>query len=63
MAERGSGVILSLTSGSARGSHPMMGGTGPADAATEAFLRYLAAEMVRAASASPASTPRAWPGR
>jgi NAD(P)-dependent dehydrogenase (short-subunit alcohol dehydrogenase family) len=45
MAERGSGVILSLTSGSARGSHPMMGGTGPADAATEAFLRYLAAEM------------------
>jgi enoyl-[acyl-carrier-protein] reductase (NADH) len=45
MAEQGSGVILSLTSGSARGSHPMMGGTGPADAATEAFLRYLAAEI------------------
>jgi NAD(P)-dependent dehydrogenase (short-subunit alcohol dehydrogenase family) len=45
MAEQGSGVILSLTSGSARGSAPMMGGTGPADAATETFLRYLAAEM------------------
>ena len=45
MAEQGSGVIISLTSGSARGSAPMMGGTGPADAATETFLRYLAAEM------------------
>lgn len=45
MAEQGSGVILGLTSGSARGAMPGMGGTGPADAATEAFLRYLAAEM------------------
>jgi NAD(P)-dependent dehydrogenase (short-subunit alcohol dehydrogenase family) len=45
MAEQGSGVILSMTSGSARGSAPMMGGTGPADAATETFLRHLAAEM------------------
>ena len=44
MAEQGSGVILSLTSGSARGGMPLMGGTGPADAATETFLRYLAAE-------------------
>ena len=45
MAEHGSGgVILHLTSGSARGTAPGMGNTGPADAATEAFLRYLAAE-------------------
>jgi NAD(P)-dependent dehydrogenase (short-subunit alcohol dehydrogenase family) len=45
MTEQGSGVILALTSGSSRGTHPMMGGTGPADAATETFLRYLAAEV------------------
>jgi NAD(P)-dependent dehydrogenase (short-subunit alcohol dehydrogenase family) len=45
MAEQGSGVVLSLTSGSARGSAPMMGNTGPADAAVEAFMRYLAAEV------------------
>ena len=45
MTEQGSGVILSLTSGSARGSSPMMGNTGPADAAVEAFMRYLAAEV------------------
>jgi len=45
MVEQGSGVILSLTSGSARGSAPMMGNTGPADAAVEAFMRYLAAEV------------------
>jgi NAD(P)-dependent dehydrogenase (short-subunit alcohol dehydrogenase family) len=45
MAAQGSGVILSLTSGSAKGTMPGMGGTGPADAATEAFLRYLAAEV------------------
>ncbi len=44
MSEQGSGVILALTSGSSRGTSPMMGGTGPADAATEAFLRYLARE-------------------
>ena len=47
MVEQGSGVILSLTSGSSRGTHPMMGGTGPADAATETFMRYLAAEVGR----------------
>jgi NAD(P)-dependent dehydrogenase (short-subunit alcohol dehydrogenase family) len=41
----GSGVILHLTSGSARGTQPGMGNTGPADAATEAFHRYLAAEL------------------
>jgi NADP-dependent 3-hydroxy acid dehydrogenase YdfG len=33
MIEQGSGVILALDSGSANGS-PMMGGTGPADAAS-----------------------------
>ncbi len=39
MVEQGSGVILAITSGSSAGTHPMMGGTGPADAATEVFLR------------------------
>jgi len=45
MAKQGSGVILSLTSASARATSPLMGNTGPADAATETFLRYLAAEV------------------
>jgi NAD(P)-dependent dehydrogenase (short-subunit alcohol dehydrogenase family) len=45
MTEQRSGVILSLTSGSARGAMPLMGNTGPADAATETFMRYLAAEV------------------
>jgi NAD(P)-dependent dehydrogenase (short-subunit alcohol dehydrogenase family) len=44
MIEQGSGVILALDSGSAYGS-PMMGGTGPADAATDTFIRNLAAEV------------------
>jgi NAD(P)-dependent dehydrogenase (short-subunit alcohol dehydrogenase family) len=44
MVERGSGVILALNSGSATGS-PMMGGTGPADAAIDVFVRNLAAEV------------------
>lgn len=44
MSEQGSGVILGLNSGSATASMPGMGGTGPADAAQETFLRYLAAE-------------------
>jgi NAD(P)-dependent dehydrogenase (short-subunit alcohol dehydrogenase family) len=43
MIEQGSGVILALDSGSANGS-PMMGSTGPADAATDTFIRNLAAE-------------------
>jgi enoyl-[acyl-carrier-protein] reductase (NADH) len=38
------GVILVLDSGSAVGS-PMMGGTGPAAAATDTFVRNLAAEV------------------
>jgi NAD(P)-dependent dehydrogenase (short-subunit alcohol dehydrogenase family) len=45
MAEQGSGVILSLTSGSSQGTAPMMGGTGPADGAIENMMRYLAAEV------------------
>ncbi|MEV6979947.1 SDR family oxidoreductase [Sphaerisporangium sp. NPDC051017] len=45
MASRGSGVILTVTSGSSRVTAPMMGSTGPADAAVETFLRYLAAEV------------------
>ena len=44
MVEQGSGVILALNSGSAKGS-PMMGGTGPADAATDTFIRNLATEV------------------
>jgi NAD(P)-dependent dehydrogenase (short-subunit alcohol dehydrogenase family) len=47
MSAQGGGAILSLTSGSAKGAHPGMGGTGPADAAVETFLRYLAAETGR----------------
>ena len=45
MIQQGSGVILALTSGSARGTMPLMGSTGPADAATDTFMRYLAAEV------------------
>jgi NAD(P)-dependent dehydrogenase (short-subunit alcohol dehydrogenase family) len=45
MVEQGSGVILHLNSASGAGATPGMGSTGPADAATEAFMRYLAAEV------------------
>jgi len=45
MSQQGAGVIMTLTSGSSHGTHPGMGGTGPADAAVETFLRYLAAEV------------------
>lgn len=44
MIEQGSGVILHLNSASGDGAMPGMGSTGPADAATESFMRYLAAE-------------------
>ncbi|MFD4522513.1 SDR family NAD(P)-dependent oxidoreductase [Streptomyces sp. NPDC058470] len=44
MAERGRGVVLTLNSGSAHGS-PMMGGTGPADAAIDTLVRNLAMEL------------------
>ena len=45
MIDQKSGVILMLTSGSSSGGTPMMGSTSPADAATEAFMRSLAAEL------------------
>jgi len=45
MITQGSGVILHLNSGSAKGTMPLMGSTGPADATTETFMRYLAAEV------------------
>jgi enoyl-[acyl-carrier-protein] reductase (NADH) len=45
MIEQGSGVILHLNSASGDAAMPGMGSTGPADAATEAFMRYLAAEV------------------
>lgn len=44
MAAQGSGVILSLDSGSANGS-PMMGGTAAADGAIDALIRQLAQEV------------------
>ncbi len=44
MVKQRSGVILALNSGSAAGS-PMMGGTGPADAATDTLVRNLASEI------------------
>jgi NAD(P)-dependent dehydrogenase (short-subunit alcohol dehydrogenase family) len=45
MIDQGSGVILILTSGSSAAGVPMMGSTPPADAAMEAFMRCLAAEL------------------
>ena len=45
MIEQGAGVILHLNSASGAGAFPGMGSTGPADAAIEAFMRYLAAEV------------------
>jgi NAD(P)-dependent dehydrogenase (short-subunit alcohol dehydrogenase family) len=45
MIERRSGVILHLNSASGAEAMPGMGSTGPADAATESFMRYLAAEV------------------
>ena len=45
MIEQHSGVILHLNSASGAGAMPGMGSTGPADAATEAYMRYLAAEV------------------
>lgn len=44
MVEQGSGVILALNSGSSHGS-PMMGSTGPVDAATDILVRNLAHEL------------------
>lgn len=45
MIAQGCGVILHLNSASGAGAMPGMGSTGPADAAVEAFMRYLAAEV------------------
>jgi len=45
MMDQKSGVILTLTSGTSAVTPPMMGSTGPADAAVEAFMRTLAAEL------------------
>ena len=49
MVRQGSGVVLMITSGSGAVLKPSprfsMGGTGPADAATESFMHYLAAEV------------------
>jgi NAD(P)-dependent dehydrogenase (short-subunit alcohol dehydrogenase family) len=45
MRPQGAGVILHLSSGSARGAHPGMGNTGPKDAAQDTLVRYLAAEL------------------
>jgi NAD(P)-dependent dehydrogenase (short-subunit alcohol dehydrogenase family) len=45
MIEQRSGVILHLNSASGDGAQPGMGSTGPADAATESLMRYLAAEL------------------
>jgi len=49
MVRQGAGVILMVTSGSGAVLKPSpqfnMGGTGPADAATESFMHYLAAEV------------------
>ncbi|GAA2403882.1 SDR family NAD(P)-dependent oxidoreductase [Nonomuraea africana] len=60
MIEQGSGVILALNSGSANVS-PMMGGTGPLDAAMDSFIRNLALELgpsgVRALSIWVAAVP------
>lgn len=45
MIAQRSGVILHLNSASGDASMPGMGSTGPADAAVESFMRYLAAEV------------------
>ncbi len=45
MVNQGSGVILMLTSGTSASGVPMMGSTSAADAAMEALMRGLAAEL------------------
>jgi NAD(P)-dependent dehydrogenase (short-subunit alcohol dehydrogenase family) len=45
MIQQKSGVILMVTSGTSAGAPPMMGSTGPADAAMELLIRSLAAEV------------------
>ena len=45
MIQQGSGVILALDSGSAKGQTPMMGSTSPADAAVDSLVAGLATEL------------------
>jgi NAD(P)-dependent dehydrogenase (short-subunit alcohol dehydrogenase family) len=45
MVRQHSGVILMVTSGTSAVAPPMMGSTGPADAAMELLMRSLAAEL------------------
>jgi NAD(P)-dependent dehydrogenase (short-subunit alcohol dehydrogenase family) len=45
MTDQGAGVILSVTSGTARYPSPGMGNTGPADAVVEQLMRTLAHEL------------------
>jgi NAD(P)-dependent dehydrogenase (short-subunit alcohol dehydrogenase family) len=45
MTEQGSGVILTVTSGTARAPSPGMGNTGPTDAGVEVLMRTLAYEL------------------
>jgi len=45
MVGQRSGVILHLNSASGAAAMPGMGSTGPADAATESLMRYMAAEL------------------
>jgi NAD(P)-dependent dehydrogenase (short-subunit alcohol dehydrogenase family) len=65
MIEQRSGVIMTVTSGSSHGTAPNMGGTGPADAAVESLLRYLAAETgahgVRVVGIWTAGVPETFP--
>lgn len=67
MVAQGSGVILTLTSASSHGLAPNMGGTGPADAAVETLMRYLAAEVgphgVRVVGLWAAGVPESFAGK
>jgi NAD(P)-dependent dehydrogenase (short-subunit alcohol dehydrogenase family) len=60
ITEQRSGVILHLNSASGDGAMPGMGSTGPADAATEAFRRYLAA-VVGPHGVRVCGAPPGWP--
>jgi NAD(P)-dependent dehydrogenase (short-subunit alcohol dehydrogenase family) len=65
MVVQGTGVILTLTSASSAGLAANMGGTGPADAAVETLMRYLAAEVgpsgVRVVGLWAAGIPESFP--
>ncbi|BCB82730.1 SDR family NAD(P)-dependent oxidoreductase [Phytohabitans suffuscus] len=61
MVKQGSGVILTMNSGSARGGGKLVGGSGPADAVIDLFIKNLAVEVgqfgVRAMSLWAAGIP------